>query len=79
MSTIEFTCHPDTPKFIKKWRNNKYIAEGKRRGATHVVTVWDSTDMEIVKQEYVMPHESVEVVRKRIGGAFSVGEVLTVT
>lgn len=78
-SVIAALCHPLQPAFIGEWRRKQYIAKGKARGATHVVTVWDSEDMEIGALEYVMHPDNLEPTLERIRKSpFSVGEVLVV-
>lgn len=79
MSLLEFLFHPLKPVFIKKWREGQYLEEGKKRGATHVLTIWDSSDMEIVGCKYVMPGQDSLAIQKCINiGTLSVGDVFEV-
>lgn len=80
MHVIEFACHPLCPQFVTKWRNEKYIAAGRRRGATHVITLWDTTDLEVCSLKYVMPGQDADAIFKRIGkdGPIIAGEILKI-
>ena len=79
MATMEFLFHPCQTEFLIKWREQKWVEQGRTLGATHVVIRWDSTEMESIPY-FVMPQESVTTVCDHIrsAGAFSVEAILAV-
>lgn len=61
-------------------RKEKYLKEAVQRGATHVVVLFDSFEMESIPQ-FIMPGDDVNEFCSRVksAGAHSLGEIFTVT